>query len=351
MSEVAHLLNIYAVFVPSYQTGVGLHSAPLIGAPFGLYRPEGELRAVFAHDHRKARAACQHWRESGRKGLRGGCDQAILLGNDPLYGGLGGEFTIITASKLNGPLVLRHELGHSLIDVGEEYEGGYAYFGVNSDKPARLAHLKWSHMLSSPSDLRVEDVRTVLQAYPWHNLTTSPWSHTFTLRPPSSYPTALFAASLSSIPYASHIDIRINGTPVDLESAFLKGEWEGSKDRRWLVLPLAFDFRGRHAHVARNVTIEVKLTEEGKKEVEGRGGKVLSSVELIQYGTSDKFNGTSGHIGAFPTVAENGSITLRPTNEGCLMRRVHYPSFCSVCKAGLRDSLHRKIMRKTLQRP
>lgn len=31
---------------------------------------------------------------------------------------------IITASKLNGPLVLRHELGHSLIPVGEEYEGG-----------------------------------------------------------------------------------------------------------------------------------------------------------------------------------------------------------------------------------
>lgn len=31
---------------------------------------------------------------------------------------------IITASKMNGPLVLRHELGHSLIGVGEEYEGG-----------------------------------------------------------------------------------------------------------------------------------------------------------------------------------------------------------------------------------
>lgn len=31
---------------------------------------------------------------------------------------------VITASPLNGPLVLRHELGHSLIPVGEEYEGG-----------------------------------------------------------------------------------------------------------------------------------------------------------------------------------------------------------------------------------
>lgn len=34
---------------------------------------------------------------------------------------------IITASELNGPLVLRHELGHSLIEVGEEYEGGMYY--------------------------------------------------------------------------------------------------------------------------------------------------------------------------------------------------------------------------------
>lgn len=32
--------------------------------------------------------------------------------------------SIITASELNGPLVLRHELGHSLIAVGEEYDGG-----------------------------------------------------------------------------------------------------------------------------------------------------------------------------------------------------------------------------------
>jgi len=32
--------------------------------------------------------------------------------------------SVITASKLNGPVVLRHELGHSLINIGEEYEGG-----------------------------------------------------------------------------------------------------------------------------------------------------------------------------------------------------------------------------------
>jgi hypothetical protein len=47
----------------------------------------------------------------------------LMTGNDGLYGGLGGDYTVITASEINGPLVLRHELGHSLIDEGDEYDG------------------------------------------------------------------------------------------------------------------------------------------------------------------------------------------------------------------------------------
>ena len=47
----------------------------------------------------------------------------LIIGNDGLYGGLGGDFTVITASEINGPLVLRHELGHSLIEEGDEYDG------------------------------------------------------------------------------------------------------------------------------------------------------------------------------------------------------------------------------------
>jgi hypothetical protein len=60
--------------------------------------------------HKRARAACRYWREEVKEG---GCDQPILLGepqrspvgtarrrtyklgNDPLYGGLGGEFTCV----------------------------------------------------------------------------------------------------------------------------------------------------------------------------------------------------------------------------------------------------------------
>jgi len=50
-------------------------------------------------------------------------EYGLMIGNDGLYGGLGGDFTVITASEINGPLVLRHELGHSLIEEGDEYDG------------------------------------------------------------------------------------------------------------------------------------------------------------------------------------------------------------------------------------
>jgi hypothetical protein len=45
---------------------------------------------------------------------------------------------VITASALNGPLVLRHELGHSLIPVGEEYEGGEPTSRFGQDPRADL---------------------------------------------------------------------------------------------------------------------------------------------------------------------------------------------------------------------
>jgi hypothetical protein len=59
----------------------------------------------------------------------------LRVGNDGLYGGLGGDFTVITASEINGPLVLRHELGHSLIEEGDEYDGSKStmLFGQSAD--------------------------------------------------------------------------------------------------------------------------------------------------------------------------------------------------------------------------
>lgn len=74
--------------------------------------------------------------------------------------------SIITASALNGPIVLRHELGHSLIPVGEEYDGGFVYDGVNADSVDNVGKLKWRDHLTSPERVRIEDSNVAVQAYP-----------------------------------------------------------------------------------------------------------------------------------------------------------------------------------------
>ena len=51
---------------------------------YGLYRPGTELRGVYYDKPEVASAACES---------TDACDYPILLGNDPLYGGLGGRFT------------------------------------------------------------------------------------------------------------------------------------------------------------------------------------------------------------------------------------------------------------------
>ncbi|BEJ17106.1 hypothetical protein CspHIS471_0605070 [Cutaneotrichosporon sp. HIS471] len=329
MSHVADLVNVWGVFVPSTHKGIGI-DAPLSGAPFGLYRPGRELRAVYVAHSGRAHAACATLVE---------CDQPILLGNDGLYGGLGGTFTIITASRRNGPLVLRHELGHSLIPVGEEYEGGFVYSGVNADAVENVHHLKWRQFLSDPDNVRIEDAKVPLQAYPWHDLDESKYVVQFegSNNADRKYTTASLRLSLSSIPYASHIRLTLNQDEVDLSPQFAE-DWDGVLDRRWVHLPLPLGIPNG------KVRIEVSLTPKGQKAEAGQGGKMLSSIEIAEYG--DDFQADEGFVGAFPTYDDSGGVTLRPTNEDCLMRNVNQPHFCVVCAHGLRASLEKKIAKK-----
>ncbi|KLT43077.1 hypothetical protein CC85DRAFT_244810 [Cutaneotrichosporon oleaginosum] len=331
MAHVADLLNVWGIFAPSASPGIGIDE-PLPGAPFGLYRPGRELRAVYVGHPGRAHAACAKFKE---------CDQPVLLGNDGLYGGLGGTFTIITASQRNGPLVLRHELGHSLIPVGEEYEGGFVYSGVNADAVENVHKLKWKRFLSDPEHVRVEDAKVPLQAYPWHDLDEGKYVVRFEgsnrKRDKRRYTSARLRLSLSSIPYASHVRLTLNGVVVDLSPQFAE-DWDGVLDRRWVHLPLPDGLP------AGKVRVEVALTNEGRRAKAGQGGKMLSSIEIAEY--AEDFQAEPGFVGAFPTYDENGDVSLRPTNEDCLMRNVNQPHFCVVCAHGLRASLKRRIARK-----
>ncbi|KAF8627467.1 hypothetical protein AX17_006279 [Amanita inopinata Kibby_2008] len=287
---------------------------------FGLYRDGTELRAVYYSKPEVAHALCAQ--------LGDQCDYPILLGNDPYYGGLGGEFTVVTSSFSNGPLVLRHELGHSIIGVGEEYDGGFAYFGPNA------AHnlsepLPWAHWLSNVSaDPRSRAERSVMpaQAYPWTLLACStPWLINFTSS--GLYSRHLLRFSLSGLPEKTDLKIEFDGINLN---------WAPRPDiglDRW------------HYDIYRDIPLgsgghQVKFTLlNGVRE----GVAQLCSVEVLEFGNESEFKSTPGYYGIYPTFSDTNVTTYRPTNEDCLMRAVTTPNFCKVCLEGLWLSLLRRV--------
>ncbi|GAB1528051.1 hypothetical protein RhiTH_011242 [Rhizoctonia solani] len=331
-APVAPLINFWGAFTPSKESGIGVGGKPK-DTVYGLYRDGTELRGVYTSKPKVAGAAC--------KSMGSQCNYPILLGNDPLYGGLGGEFTISTASVLNGPLVLRHELGHSIIWVGDEYDGSM-YFGVNADNYThRDETIGWAHWLSDPaSPPRIERNSVPLLVYPWTMLNKStPWSTNFTVD--GTFDSALLRTSLSGIPESSHLTITLDGTTVTWEA-----NPEIGLDRWFYDVPI---------RKLANDTHELKfvLEEKGKE-----GLAQLCSLEVIEYGNATEFNSTEGYVGAFPTYSpleyedpdpepdrpalhdhhnhkKWATTSYRPTNEDCLMRQVAQPNFCVVCTEGL----------------
>lgn len=88
--------------------------------------------------------------------------------------------------------------------------------------------------------------------------------------------------SLSSIPYPDHIEFLLNGLPLNLSTAFLGGKWARSKDRRWVEIELPNGIPDGTNQV------EVALTSIGAKEPAGQGGKMMTSVEIIEYGPNER---------------------------------------------------------------
>lgn len=201
------------------------------------------------------------------------------------------DFRVVTSSILNGPLVLRHELGHSIIDVGEEYDGGYAYFGVNAahsaDKP-----IPWSHWLSNIYPVKYTEARAgfdsthqstipeyriersvmPMQAYPWTLLNiTQAWSINFTSS--GAYSRHLVRFSLSGIPEAQ--DLR-----VDLDGDELK--WvpkEGLGFDRW-----RYDIHRDNRLSSGEHELKFTLL---KKELEGVAQ--MCSAEIIEFGNEQEY--------------------------------------------------------------
>ncbi|KAJ9078780.1 hypothetical protein DSO57_1003244 [Entomophthora muscae] len=160
------LFNIWAIHVESEESGIGYNGPK--NTPFKLFRKQGQLRAIFPGNPRYARQVCKLTGE-------GGCDYPALIGNDDFCGGTGGEFIIATSSLKFGAKAVRHEMGHNFGEVGEEYDSGQVYSGVNS--ASSLSNLGWKDWLTGP--VREERAMYHILEYPWHDLSEGEWSTTF----------------------------------------------------------------------------------------------------------------------------------------------------------------------------
>lgn len=90
---VLPMFNIWALFIPSKDSGI-TYMQYKKDTVFGLTRDGNELRGIMPNKAFIARQICA---KLGAK-----CDYPSIIGNDPFYGGLGGEFVISTASPKTG---------------------------------------------------------------------------------------------------------------------------------------------------------------------------------------------------------------------------------------------------------
>jgi hypothetical protein len=295
------LFNIYAVFVPSNESG--LTDREPRDTVFGLYRsPPGSKRAILPGRPAAIERALT---------LAPATDFPIVLANDDFYGGLGGRFAISTRSVLSGSLVLRHELGHNFGNVGEEYDGGSVYTGANFSDSKSVPWQRWIE-----GDLKIEDTKFLSGEYLWKDLRTGPVRSSFHVPNPSEFGDYKIWIRLSGVGFASAEDVMlsIDGNQIPYEGLF-------TADRSFFdVRPMLSLRPGAHL-------LEVK-------EMNSELQHVLAFAQ-IGANRSD-YDYTPNKIGAFPTFNDSGSfVGYRPTDDSCLMRNMRFSFFCAVDKENM----------------
>lgn len=321
------LFNIWAIFVPSEESGIGYYGTPK-KTPFQLYKQGTQHRGVMytSEGQSMAREVCKQ---------APGCDYPSLIGNDDFYGGLGGEFVIGTRSKTSGTTVLRHEMGHNFVSVGEEYDNGGVYRGVNSDRPTGWSRpkpkqdIKWKHWLTEPSAQVVEQkMNLALAQYPWKDLAGGKQS--FSFETDGDYSSWEMSFTVSGCPEEGSLKVLLDGKELSWRPAKPEGAERpdgASADR------LFYHFSDANAGLTKGR--HTLSFESGFAPPEGAPIRQLCSISIYEYGSERDFKKEPGYVGAFPTWDYRGRKSYRPTNEQCLMRNMESTFFCPVCREGM----------------
>jgi hypothetical protein len=285
------LFNIYAVFTPSKESGIS--DKVKKKTAFGLYRsPAGSKRAIMPGNTSAIEAALA---------LAPTANYPIILANDELYGGLGGRYAITTRSRVSGPIVLRHELGHNFSNVGEEYDDGQVYSGANFSRTGIGSWDQWREN----SNKEKHEANYVFGAYVWQEL-SKPFVQDFSTDETSS----LFSVKISSVGWEKEGDVEIL-----LDSSPLKLTGHFTKDRSFFETEPFVIRPGKH---------QLLIRSNGNNPAH-----VLAFADGFGYPRDYDFH--SGEVKAFNVFNDSRTMLgYRPTENTCLMRDMLSKVFCPV---------------------
>ena len=283
--------NIYAVFTPSQESGIT--DKVRKNTAFGLYRsPAGSKRAIMPGNTIAL--------EKALKLAPASAHYPIVIANDNFYGGLGGRYAITSRSRISGPIVLRHELGHNFSNVGEEYDGGQVYSGANFSRTGK----EWAHWKKNPTNEKHE-AQFIFGAYVWKEL-TKPFVQNFT----TDEKAASFGVEISSVGWEKEGDVEIllDGSPLKLSGVYTKDRSFFSSEKFKLKA-------GKHQLIIRS------------------NGNTPEHVLAFAdgYGFPENYDFDSKEVKAFNNFDESERMVgYRPTENTCLMRNMLSKVFCSV---------------------
>jgi hypothetical protein len=212
-------------------------------------------------------------------------------------------------------MVLRHELGHNFGSVGEEYDGGSAYFGANFASTTSAAESKWRAWLSEVP-IVVQDAQLRVQDYPWYLLENGPRTYSFTSS--GTYKRWYLSFTASGCPEQGALGVYLDGVPLEIDPP-------GTEDRTFYKFLGGAGFsQGQH---------ELRFREENPPT--GSFKRQLCSVTLHEYMDDPLFHWEEYYSAYKTWRLGNTLVGYRPTNEYCLMRNMTSPNFCKICQENM----------------
>jgi hypothetical protein len=157
--------------------------------------------------------------------------------------------------------------------VGEEYDGGYVYQGVNS---AHSLPAPWTHWLTNPLSSTIEERnRVIFQEYPWLDLSSGTWKKTFFSEGhQGGWQRVYIQASVSGCPERQDLWVGIDGSELDWYPT-------GNDDRRFL------EWESDRGFASGFHVIEFRQNTKPKP---GRMPRQLCSLEIIEYGPEQEYH-------------------------------------------------------------